>query len=87
MENVEELRLPCPLCQSDHSYKVIVERSLIVAHMTGDMDLRPRRREFVRLFMCPTKTEQFQATVKLSETIMDPIRAVTVGEAQQSESD
>jgi hypothetical protein len=72
--------MPCPLCEKTHSYRLTVERSVAFGLMTADAPAT-RTRSFVRLFTCPVKGTQFQATLTLHETDMDPILNVTIGEA------
>jgi hypothetical protein len=37
-----------------------------------------RKRSFVRLFACPVKAAQFEATLTLGETALDRIASLTV---------
>lgn len=78
----DEIHLKCPACSNEHVYPVQVERSYILAMLRRDADAGPHERTFRRLFTCPEKGTQFQATLTLSETILDRIKSVSVGEAQ-----
>jgi hypothetical protein len=78
MSESQRLRLHCPLCPEEHTYPIVVERSIVMALQEGGP---PEKREvsFVRFFTCPTKSEQFQATIALSETALNRVEKVTVG--------
>jgi hypothetical protein len=46
---------------------------------TYERDLPTIRRRFVRLFNCPQRSERFEATLTLTETLSEPIESVDVG--------
>ena len=74
-----EIRLHCPLCTAEHAYPLEVERSISLGMTRSDQAAPARRRSFVRLFACPVKSNQFEATLTLSETALDRIERITVG--------
>jgi hypothetical protein len=81
METSEHLDVKgCPKCGGSHRFRLAVERSVILKFMTrmDTMD-RSRRVRFTRLFTCPTKNEEFEATFVLTETSSDVISGVTAG--------
>jgi hypothetical protein len=78
MEDISHLKLRCPLCESVHTYRVAIDRDVIVAHMAPGSDIREVTRVFTRLSMCPNKDEQFQGNVRLTESALDPITRVAV---------
>jgi hypothetical protein len=80
-EETEKIRLPCPLCEREHEYSITITRSIIIARLSRDADLRPRKRAFVRAFTCLENGERFQAKLTFTETILSPIEAVAVSEA------
>ena len=76
MAESERITLACPLCSQEHHYPLTVERSVSF----GATDTAPvTMRSFVRLFTCPVTTNQFQATLTLSETALDRIEKLTIG--------
>lgn len=68
----------CPKCGSPHKYQLEVSRVWVMHNLTATLDFNPVKRTFTRLFTCPTKGEDFQATFWLVETIMDKIESVQV---------
>jgi hypothetical protein len=71
------MTLPCPLCQKEHTYPVVVERSMTAGMQSGRTPAPEVRRQFVRLFLCPTTFNRFEATLRLKETAANRITAVT----------
>jgi hypothetical protein len=80
MADDDQITLTCPLCRNQHVYPIAVERSLALGLMTPDMEPTERVRPFVRLFTCPHKATQFQATFRLRETPLNEIKSVKVGD-------
>jgi hypothetical protein len=78
MSDLQRLRLHCPLCPKEHTYPILVERSIVMALQEGGTPVELEV-SFVRFFMCPTKSEQFRATITLSETALNRVEGVTVG--------
>lgn len=78
MAEPSQVTLPCPLCDEEHRYPVVVERSRTMGLQGRREPPPPVYREFVRTFICPTRGERFQATLRLSETAARRIKAVTV---------
>jgi hypothetical protein len=76
-----EITLNCPLCTADHVYPLEVERSMAIGMLVPGraMAVPIRRRSFVRLFACPVKSNQFEATLTLRETAEHRIVQITVG--------
>lgn len=79
MAGEDRITIECPLCPLKHEYPLVVKRSLSIG-LAGPGTAQTRRRSFVRLFSCPTTSGQFQATLTLSETALDRIKDVSVGE-------
>jgi hypothetical protein len=73
-----EVTLHCPLCGADHAYGLDVARSVSLGMAAGVGSVPKRKRSFVRLFACPVKAAQFEATLTLSETAMERITNLTV---------
>jgi len=77
----EILEIKCPLCGKPHRYGLAVE---IITFMGSSPDPTPTFKpnicihKFTRLFTCPEKNEEFQATIKLKETGRNPIQDVRV---------
>jgi len=80
VDEQSNLALSCPVCGDTHSYTLMVERAHILG-LTMPDTLTTRTRSFVRLFTCPVKGTQFQATLKLRESGMEQINKVTIGDA------
>ncbi|QQD72819.1 hypothetical protein [Acidithiobacillus ferrivorans] len=79
-DETEELQIVCPLCSEEHSYRLAVDRSYVLYHMTSAMmDSKPTYKRFKRIFTCPAKNEHFQAVVRLEEsfgTIINDVKVV-----------
>jgi len=75
-----EVTLHCPLCGADHEYGLDVARSVSLGMTTPDSPAPARKRSFVRLFACPVKASQFEATLTLTETALDRISSLSVRE-------
>jgi hypothetical protein len=73
-----EVTLHCPLCGADHAYGLDVARSVSLGMAASAGSVPTRKRSFVRLFACPVKASQFEATLTLSETALDRIASLTV---------
>jgi hypothetical protein len=68
----------CPLCTNSHTYKLEIERSVIMYDQALAMDHEPRKRSFTRLFSCPLKNEDFQARFIVVEYVGRPIESIDV---------
>jgi hypothetical protein len=69
----------CPKCGTSHRYALTVERAVILHEVVLGSSREQRRRvRQTRLFTCPIKNEEFQATFFLSETASTLITSVTV---------
>ena len=75
-----DVTLRCPLCGADHEYGLEVARSASLGMTTPKSPAPARKRSFVRLFACPVKASQFEATLTLSETALDRISSLSVRE-------
>jgi hypothetical protein len=73
-----EVILHCPLCGADHEYGLDVARSVSLGMAPPGSPAPTRKRSFVRLFACPVKAAQFEATLTLSETALDRIASLSV---------
>jgi hypothetical protein len=70
----------CPRCNKSHRYRLAVERSYVMKLLTPAAMTEPARQvRFTRLFLCPTKNDEFEATFILTDTSSTRIRSVTVG--------
>lgn len=77
--NAEIITIDCPICGVSHSYNLEVERSVVVKMLTEyDMNEKPRVVHLTRFFSCPTKKEDFQATIIMHETSRSRIKSVKV---------
>jgi len=76
----EHLDIPnCPKCKDRHRYKLNVERSIIMTWVTqSNMSEQSRQVKITRLFTCPTKNEEFQASFILTDTSSSRIKNVNV---------
>ena len=83
VEDPDRLTLPCPLCSKDHHYALAVERSYVLGLVAPGKEPQVKKREFVRFFGCPTTDGMFQATLTLTETALDRIKDVTVGDPEE----
>jgi len=69
----------CTHCGGTHTYTLEVERAVIIKMMTvSDMSERCRSVKVTRLFVCPVKKEQYQATFYLEDTSSSRIKDVSV---------
>ena len=87
MPDSSTLTLECPLCPEKHIYPVEVRRHVVlgITFITprGGEPAKVVRRRFERAFICPTTGKRFIATLVLSETPMDRIEDVTIGEPEE----
>lgn len=78
-DETDELLIECPLCLEQHRYRLDVDRSHVMYHMTTSMfDAEPTYKRFKRIFTCPAKGQNFQAVIRLEETFGTIINAVKV---------
>ena len=69
----------CTHCGRTHTYALEVERVVFIKMLTmSDMSERPRSVKLTRLFVCPVKNEQYQATFYLEDSSPNRIKEVTV---------
>lgn len=69
----------CPKCNGKHRYRLEVNRSIVMKHLTiSDLGECPRSVPVTRLFTCPKTGEDFQAKFTLKETSSDRIKRVSV---------
>jgi hypothetical protein len=67
------------ICGGAHTYTLEVDRAILIKIVTmSDMSERPRSVKITRLFVCPVKKEQFQATFYLEDTSSSRIKDVRV---------
>ncbi len=86
--NDEYIEIPdCPKCQLSHRYKLKIERATVVKMTTMSNIAEPERRvRITRIFTCPKKNEEFEATFTLTDTSSDRIKKVQViGAADEDE--
>jgi hypothetical protein len=72
----------CPLCFEEHSYNLKITRSWIIGLIlfrggSGRKE-QPRKKRVVHLFTCPTKNQDFQATLLLEEWPNAPIESIDI---------
>jgi hypothetical protein len=78
----------CPICQGKHIYALQVERSVIIKMLTmNDLNERARAVNVTRIFVCPVKEKEFQATFALHDTSSDRIKSVDVEGIAEGDSD
>ncbi len=69
----------CPKCSDGHRYKLNVTRSCVMKMLTmSDINEMPRQVRFTRFFTCPTRNEEFQANIIMTDTSGNRIKNVTV---------
>lgn len=68
----------CPLCAGAHEYRIRVKRSVSVGFAPGGSAAPPQERTFTRIFTCPVRSAHFEASLMLTETVLDKIREIEV---------
>lgn len=76
--SIETITIGCPVCGDSHLYNLEVERSVVVYNRLPKNAFKERVIRFTRLFVCPVKQPDFQATFILSDIPHSPIRTVNV---------
>ena len=77
--NTETINISkCPKCGKSHRYDLAVRRSYISTLVFDPRAQESRKREFTRLFTCPTTETDFQVSFSLRESPMDEIKTVSV---------
>jgi hypothetical protein len=71
----ERIDLKCPLCPQTHEYDLTVSWMTIYALAGEEKTIET---DVTRLFTCPTKDDEFEATLRLSETTRRRLLAVDV---------
>jgi hypothetical protein len=84
MSESQRITLSCPMCSRKHTFPVTIKRDVVFGFRTRRREA-PQARSFTRLFVCPTKAEQFQGKLTFSESSDEPIIEVTVGMAEPDE--
>jgi len=76
----ETVRIPhCPHCRGLHAYTLEVARAIMLEVLTTHKrHKQPSRVKIARPFVCPRKSEHYQASFYLHDTSSDSIRAVSV---------
>lgn len=76
----EYLDIPdCPKCSGQHRYKLKVDRAVVMKMLSmSDISERPRQVRVTRLFTCPVKGEDFEATFVLTDTSSNRINDVAI---------
>lgn len=79
-EEIQELKIDCPLCKKRHSYSLAVDRTYVMYHMDAGtaQDDEPVYKRFERMFTCPTKDEHFKAVIRLAQEFGTVIKGVKV---------
>jgi hypothetical protein len=85
--SIETIRIEhCPHCRGAHSYKLEVERAIIIKVLGSKKREQPATVKTTPLFICPLKNEPYRASLYLHDTSCDRIRAVAViGLADETE--
>ena len=81
MAQSDVLEIRCPKCNKVHLYELEVKRSMVLENLSmlsSNRSSRSTHISFTRLFTCPKKEEDFQATFSLVESSASPIRSVEV---------
>lgn len=79
MEEEEKIQLNCPICKNTHEFRLEVDKSHVLYHMTSMPSERERTvKRFRRLFTCPEKNEPFEATIRMEESFSEIIHNVKV---------
>jgi hypothetical protein len=69
----------CPYCKCAHTYKLEVERAIIIKVLiTHKKRENPSRVKVTQSFLCPSNDEQYRASFYLEDTSSDRIKAVAV---------
>jgi hypothetical protein len=68
----------CPHCRGAHSYRLEVERAVIIKVLDSKKREKPSTMKTTQLFTCPLQNEQYRASLYLQDTSSDRIKAVTV---------
>ena len=78
--SAEHIDIPtCPKYKGGHRYKLDVERAIVLKMLTmSDLNERTRHVKITRLFTCPVRNEEFQASFILIDTSSDRIKNVQV---------
>lgn len=81
-KDTETITIPsCPICAASHTYSLKIERSLVLGMVSvNDIHEKPRAVRITRLFTCPSKAQDFQATFVLYDTANSRIKSVDVSE-------
>lgn len=76
----EYIEIPnCPKCQGKHRYKLEVDRSVIFKmNSMSEINESPRQERYTRLFTCPVRNENFEATLVLTDNSFERIKDVRV---------
>jgi hypothetical protein len=70
----------CPICGRKHTYYIEVERSLILKWVRPNHeDVEPQRQvKITRIFVCPEKNEEYQASITLFDTADRQIKSIKI---------
>lgn len=76
----EYVEIPnCPKCQLSHRYKLKIKRAMVVKMTTMSSIAEPERQvRITRIFTCPKKNEEFEATFTLTDTSSSRIKKIEV---------
>jgi len=77
-ENRDLLEIPCRKCGQKHNYLLDVERSYVVYNLMSTHQMKPVKKTFTRIFICPIKDQEFQVTFSLIQSFGTIIRNVVV---------
>lgn len=75
----------CPVCGHAHTYSLKITRSLVMTMRVADE--KPHKVQMTRLFICPIRETEFQATFAISETLSSPIESVKIVSLEKSQDE
>lgn len=75
----DEITIMCPLCSTEHRYRLAVDRSHVLYSMSrAPSSSESRYKTFTRLFACLRNGQRFQAVIRLEETFGTIVNGVKV---------
>jgi len=82
----DSLNISCPKCDQSHKYKLEIDRSIVMYHLTAER-AKAKRHKFTRLFICPNTNEKFQANFVIVEQFGEIINDIVSIDHQKEESE
>jgi hypothetical protein len=78
MKTDDVLEINCPKCGDVHRYLLEIKRSIVLENSMIKLPSTPIKKSYKRLFSCPEKDADFEATILLTETPHNKIQSVKV---------